>query len=187
MISIFLMVAVAVPALGKEGKDPPVSTTRDAQGIWHIEGGSLYDVFEAMGYAVATDRLFQMDLFRRQARGTLSELFGAEFLGSNFINGDIFIRNLMYSDDELTALYEDLDDDAKTIIQAYTNGVNRRIAEIYGNFLLMPYEYWIGSFYSVVVVGSGYSMLPTPWSINDVMAWLAILQRNFDPEGQPLH
>jgi len=48
--------------------DDPVTTTRDAQGIWFIEGGSLYDVFEAMGYAVATDRLWQIDIFRRTAR-----------------------------------------------------------------------------------------------------------------------
>ncbi len=49
----------------------PVTTTRDAQGVWFIEGGSLYDVFEAQGYAVATDRLFQMDLFRRGSRGNV--------------------------------------------------------------------------------------------------------------------
>jgi penicillin amidase len=180
MISILMVVVVAVPAFGD---DPPVQTTRDDQGIWHIEGGSLYDVFEAMGYAEATDRLFQMDLYRRAARGSLSELFGSEFLGSNFINQDIFIRNIMYSDDEYTALFDELSDDAKTVVQAYTMGINRRIGEVYGNFLLMPYEYWIGSFYAIVVESVGYSILPTPWTTNDVMAWLVLMQRNFDPEG----
>ena len=29
--------------------DPPVTTTRDGRGVWFIEGGSLYDAFEAMG------------------------------------------------------------------------------------------------------------------------------------------
>ena len=55
---------------------PPVTTTRDAQGIWFIEGGTLYDVYEAMGYAVATDRLWQMDLLRRVAQGRISEILG---------------------------------------------------------------------------------------------------------------
>ena len=127
--------------------------TRDSQGIWHIEGDSLYDTFEAMGYAVATDRLFQMELYRRQARGTLSELFGAEFLGSDFLSTDIFLRNLMYSEDELTELFEELSPDAQALIQGYVDGVNQRIAEIYTNFMLMPYEYWIGSFFSFFVEG----------------------------------
>ena len=179
-VALVLVAALVVPAFGQ---DEPVNTTRDDQGIWYIEGGSLYDVFEAMGYAEATDRLFQMDLFRRQARGTLSELFGAEFLGSNFINGDMFIRNLMYSDDELTAMFGELSADGQDIVRGYTDGVNRRILEIYGNFLLMPYEYWMGSFYSFFVLDLGYNMLPTPWAVNDVLAWMAVMQRNFDPEG----
>ncbi|MCK5379092.1 MAG: penicillin acylase family protein, partial [Acidobacteria bacterium] len=179
-IIFFLMVAVVVPAFAE---DPPVQTTRDERGVWFIEGGSLYDVYEAMGYAVATDRLWQMDLFRRTARGTLSELFGAEFLGSNFLNGDMFIRNFMYSEEELTQLFDELPDDDKTVIQGYVDGVNRRVVEIYGDFLLMPYEYWMGSFFSFVVEGLGYNMLPTPWTVEDAIAWMALLQRNFDPEA----
>jgi penicillin amidase len=136
-----------------------------------------------MGYAVATDRLFQMDLFRRQARGTLSELFGAQLLGREFLSGDLFIRNFMYSDDELTALYNELSPESQTIIQAYVDGVNRRVFEIYSNFMLMPYEYWIGSFFTIFVQKLDYNILPEPWTVNDTVAWVALLQRNFDPEG----
>ena len=57
---------MVAPAAGTSITDDPVTTTRDAQGIWFIEGGTLYDVLEAMGYAVAEDRLWQMDIFRRQ-------------------------------------------------------------------------------------------------------------------------
>jgi penicillin amidase len=163
--------------------DDPVTTTRDAQGIWFIEGGSLYDVYEAMGYAMATDRLFQMDTFRRSARGSMSELFGAEFLGQDFLTADITARLVMYSDDELTDMFNALSDDARTVVQAYVDGVNRRIFEIYGDWLLMPFEYWIGSFFSAFVEGLPYNMLPTPWTTNDVLGWLAALQRNFDGEA----
>ncbi len=176
-----VVMALALPAFGQP---EPVQTTRDELGVWYIEGGSLYDVFEAMGYAVATDRLFQMDLFRRQSRGTLSELFGAELLGMEFLSGDMFVRNFMYSEDELTALFDELSEDGQTIIQGYVDGVNRRISEIYGNFMLMPYEYWIGSFFTVFVEGLGYNILPEPWTVEDAVAWLALLQRNFDPEGR---
>ncbi len=179
-IIFFLMVAMVVPAFAD---DPPVQTTRDDRGVWFIEGGDLYDVYEAMGYAVATDRLWQMDLFRRNSRGTLSELFGAEFLGSDFLSGDIFIRNFMYSEEELTGLFNDLDDDGQVAVQGYVDGVNRRIFEIYGDWLLMPYEYWMGSFFSSFVGGLGYSMIPTPWTVEDVVAWMALMQRNFDPEA----
>ena len=177
----FLVAALAFPAFGQ---GPPVQTTRDAKGVWFIEGGSISEAFEAMGYAVATDRLFQMDLFRRQARGTLSELFGAELLGRQFLPTDLFIRNFMYSDDELTAMFEELSPDAKAIVQGYTAGINRRVAEIYSNFMLMPYEYWIGSFFTVFMEKLGYNILPKPWTENDVLAWVALLQRNFDPEGR---
>ena len=163
--------------------DDPVTTTRDAQGIWFIEGGSLYDVYEAMGYAVATDRLFQMDTFRRSARGSMSELFGAEFLGVDFLTADITARLVMYSDDELTEMFNGLSDDAQTVVQAYVDGINRRIFEIYGDWLLMPFEYWIGSFFSAFVEKLPYNMLPTPWTTNDVLGWLAALQRNFDGEA----
>ena len=146
----FLVVAVAVPAFGQ---DAPVSTTRDAQGIWYIEGGSLYDVYEAMGYAVATDRMFQMDSFRRSARGTMSELLGANFLGADSLSADILARNVMYSDDELTEMFNDLSEDAQTVVQAYVDGINRRVYDIYGNFHLMPFEYWAGSIYSYIVLG----------------------------------
>ena len=57
-----------------------LATTRDDKGVWFISGDpgeDLFYVFEAMGYAVATDRLWQAELYRRQARGTLSEIFGA--------------------------------------------------------------------------------------------------------------
>ena len=57
-----------------------VKTTRDDKGVWFITGSKqdkLYDVFEAMGYAVATDRLWQAETFRRSARGRLAEIFGA--------------------------------------------------------------------------------------------------------------
>jgi penicillin amidase len=157
----------------------PVSTTRDSQGIWFIEGGDLYDVFEATGYAVATDRLWQMDIFRRQGRGRLSEL-----LGASMVPTDVFLRTIDYSDDEYAAMFSTLSDDAQTVVTAYTDGVNRRISEFYaGNWMQMPYEYWLLGL-SSVLQGPGLPVLPAPWQINDVLATVTLHLRGFDPEGQ---
>jgi penicillin amidase len=162
--------------------DDPVTTTRDAQGIWFIEGGSLYDVYEAQGYAVATDRLFSMDLNRRQGSGTLSEVLGPDFIGT-----DIFLRTIGYSDEELEAEFATFSEDAQTAIQAYVDGINRRISEIEADWRVMPYEYWIGSFFFVFVEHMGMNFLPTPWTVNDTLRWATMFQRNIDSEGMPTH
>ena len=50
--------------------DSSLTVTRDDKGVWFISGDDdvpLYDVFKAMGHAVATDRLWQMELYRRTA------------------------------------------------------------------------------------------------------------------------
>ena len=61
----------ALPGLQHE-----VTVERDLWGIPHVRAGSLPDMVEAQGYVMAQDRLFQMDLLRRVARGQLSEIVG---------------------------------------------------------------------------------------------------------------
>lgn len=62
---------------------------RDANGIPHITGSTQKSAFFALGYTIAQDRLFQMDLQRRVARGELSEIFGEALLPT-----DKFLRTL---------------------------------------------------------------------------------------------
>ncbi|MEJ2581885.1 MAG: penicillin acylase family protein, partial [Acidobacteriota bacterium] len=159
--------------------DTPVTTTRDAQGIWFIEGGSLYDVYEARGYAVATDRLWQIDISRRTARGKLSEI-----LGPAGLELDVPMRIMGYSDEEYAAQFAALSADGQTVVQAYTDGINRRIGEFYaGDWLAMPYEYWLFCIQSVLLDGIGLPVLPTTWETADVLATMVLLARFFDGEG----
>jgi len=170
-----------VPAVVQAAQDGPVTTTRDAQGIWFIEGGSLYDVFEAMGYAVATDRLWQMDIYRRLARGKLSEI-----LGPAGLELDVPMRIMGYSDEEYAAQFAALSADVQTVVQAYTDGINRRIAEFnpVNRWLQMPFEYWLLCMQSVLLPGGpGIAVLPAPWETTDVLATMVLLARNFDGEG----
>src|SRR5699024_5876105 len=55
-----------------------VKITTDNIGVSQLEATNNKDLFFAQGYAQARDRLFQMDLSRRQASGTLSELVSAQ-------------------------------------------------------------------------------------------------------------
>src|SRR5271167_2517744 len=58
------------------GLQGAVTVERDQWGVPHIRAGSLEDMVEAEGYVMAQDRLWQMDLLRRLARGQLSEILG---------------------------------------------------------------------------------------------------------------
>ena len=54
----------------------PVEILRDAHGISHIYAKNEHDLFFAQGYVAASDRFFQLELWRRQATGTVAELLG---------------------------------------------------------------------------------------------------------------
>ena len=69
--------------------DSQVVVRRDAQGVPHIEGRSLDDVFFAQGYSIAEDRLLQLELGRRMAGGELAEVAGLRAL-----EGDLEVRRL---------------------------------------------------------------------------------------------
>src|SRR3990170_4290408 len=53
-----------------------VEILRDRWGVPHIYAGNLHDLFFAMGYAQAQDRLWQMEFNRRLAAGALAEVLG---------------------------------------------------------------------------------------------------------------
>ncbi|MDP9106728.1 MAG: penicillin acylase family protein, partial [Candidatus Eremiobacteraeota bacterium] len=91
---------------------------RDARGVAHIRAGSVHDVFVAEGYAMASDRLFQMDVTRRYVDGRL-----AEMLGSNLVRVDRRMRR--YGIRELAArVYEHSTDIERAMLTAFADGIN---------------------------------------------------------------
>jgi penicillin amidase len=58
------------------GVTQPVAIVRDSRGIPHVRAQNERDLFFAEGYLQATDRLFQLDLYRRLIQGRLSEILG---------------------------------------------------------------------------------------------------------------
>src|SRR6266566_4910441 len=63
--------------LQRAGLRETVIVRRDERGIPYIEAKNDEDLYFAQGFVTASDRLWQMDLFRRNARGELAEIFGA--------------------------------------------------------------------------------------------------------------
>ena len=55
-----------------------VTVKRDSKGVPHIKAENAHDLYFSQGYVQAQDRLFQMDLSRRQASGMLSEVVGKQ-------------------------------------------------------------------------------------------------------------
>ena len=122
---------------------------------------------------MAQDRLWQCETFRRNANGTLAEVFGAG-LNDNFINSDMLMRTTGYTDEEIQAAFDAMDEKYQTIVKGYVNGFNTRIDELKEDPTLVPIEF------------NSTGCPVTYWDVNDVLAWGAAMQRNFDPEGRGL-
>lgn len=111
-----------------------VTVITDEDGVPHIEAESLQDLYTAQGYVQAQSRMLQMDLSRRQASGTLSELIGKASLDSDKYFRTLGLRRAaeksleLYSDDELA------------VLEWFSEGVNAYIEEATENGTL-PIEY----------------------------------------------
>ncbi len=167
-----LVVASAFTVFAAEGPRASAATTRDASGVWYVTGSSLGDLYDGMGYAVATDRLWQCELYYRSATGRLSEL-----LGSSQLETDMFMRTIGYTPKELKKGFKALSADGQTMVKSFIAGYNRRVDEVRANPALLPFEF--------VALGAQMhaTVLPSKWTEYDVLAWLALLQREFDPEA----
>ncbi len=124
-----------VTSLQIAGLSQPVEILRDRWGINHIYAQNEPDLFFAQGYAAARDRLFQFEVWRRQATGTV-----AEILGRRELRRDTGARLHMFRgdlDDELNRYHPR----GKAIIEAYVRGVNAYIAETEAKPSLLPLEF----------------------------------------------
>jgi len=119
------------------GLQEPVEIVRDTWGINHIYAQNQHDLFFAQGYAAATDRLFQFEIWRRQATGTV-----AEILGKRELKRDIGTRLFKFRGDMTTEMNH-YHDEGVEIITAYTNGVNAYIEEILKTPEQLPIEFKI--------------------------------------------
>ncbi|TMJ19917.1 MAG: penicillin acylase family protein [Alphaproteobacteria bacterium] len=119
------------------GLSAPVEIVDDPYGVPHIRARSIPDAFFGQGYAVARDRLFQLDLAHRRELGRLAEAFGAEFAAHDAAARLFLFRGDL--DSELAAVPAHL----VACARAYAAGINARIDEVMADPALLPLEYSI--------------------------------------------
>ena len=148
----------AIPDYNKnvsvQGIKEEVTILRDTFGIPHVYAQNEWDLYKAVGFTMAQDRLWQMDLLRRVTQGRLSEI-----LGKDQLNTDLLMRALRIQEKSETILAS-ADPKIVASLQSFADGVNNYIE----NYPLPP-EFKV----------LGYK--PEPWqpvhSINLIgyMAW----------------
>jgi penicillin G amidase len=106
------------------GITAPVEIVRNNDNVPHIFGATDEDVFFALGFAHAQDRLWQMTMLRRTAQGRLSELFGP-----TTIKVDELLRRLDLYGLALQSV-DAQDDQTKRALAAYAAGVNAWIGAV---------------------------------------------------------
>lgn len=99
-------------------------TQRDSDGMYRIDAANEADMARVVGYLQARDRMFQMDLLRRVARGEVAELLGDQIVGDkSVLDSDRFNRFIGHKQAAEQMLAGMAPDD-RLLLDAYTAGVN---------------------------------------------------------------
>ena len=122
-VSFLLGLAGCAPA------DPPADTAevrivRDNYGTPHIYADEVYGLYFGYGYAIAQDRLFQMEMARRSTQGTV-----AEILGLDYVDFDKNVRQ-HFDPASIQRQLEALNQKDKDVFEGYAAGMNAWLAEI---------------------------------------------------------
>jgi penicillin amidase len=151
---------IAIPGLEK-----PVEILRDKWGVPHIYAQNANDLFFAQGFITARDRLFQLDVWRRQNSGHLAEIAGERALARDRIARLVRFRG------NWDAEWNAYSPDAKQIARAFTAGINAYIDRVEGK---LPIEFKAAGF------------APGKWVPEDVAARIAglLMTRNTTREVQ---
>ena len=106
-----------------ENLSDPVTVFRDSMGIPHIYASNEMDLYRTVGYVMAQDRLWQMDLLRRITAGRLSEV-----LDPGLVNADQLFRALDFTAKSEMVLSR-LDPEITAILEAFSDGINQYIEQ----------------------------------------------------------
>ncbi|HAZ12810.1 MAG: hypothetical protein A2X86_04105 [Bdellovibrionales bacterium GWA2_49_15] len=123
-----------------EGLKNNVTVIRDEFGIPHIKAKLEKDLFFALGFSMASDRLFQMDIMRRIASGRLSEIFGKKTLKIDVLLRNLRIKRAM--DDYLKSNLSKIDPVMLENFESYLAGVHHfmKTQPLPPEFLILGYE-----------------------------------------------
>lgn len=173
ILAVFLYVGylkkASVPDYNKQvilkGITGEVTVYRDQYGIPHLYATNDDDLYRAVGFVMAQDRLWQMDILRRLTSGRLSEL-----LGEKMLNTDLLMRSLRITE-KSEKLLAGLDPAVRKALEAFSEGVNH-----YMQKYPLPPEFKILGYHpepwepvnSINLIGYMSWDLTTPWE-NEVV------------------
>lgn len=131
--------------------DEAVSIYRDAYGTPHVFADSNRGVYYGYGYAVATDRLFQMEMLRRTTQGRVAEVLGKQYLAL-----DKKVRS-SYDHPGVVGQLAALAPSEREILQAYADGFSARVTQVIADRdTLLPVEF------------TEFGFMPDAWDAYDV-------------------
>jgi penicillin amidase len=142
-----------------------VKIVRDAYGVPRVFAATVEGLFAGDGYAVAEDRAWQLETYRLDAEGRLSEVYG-----KRFVERDEEVRRDGLTREELEQEFSQLPQRDQRILQAYAAGVNGYVARAESANSLPP-EF------------KKYGVHPKPWAVEDSMAIMAMMSRRFGGSG----
>ncbi|MEQ1765287.1 MAG: penicillin acylase family protein [Pyrinomonadaceae bacterium] len=135
VVAILAFTALAQDSVSVKGLKEKVTVARDSYSRSYISAANESDLYFAQGYITASDRLWQMDMMRRVARGETAELSG-----SRTLEEDKRWRRLGFAktvDDSI----RHLDPALRSALDSYAAGVNAYIATL--NDTTLPIEFRI--------------------------------------------
>lgn len=103
------------------GLQGSVTVRYDERGVPHIRAENETDLYRALGYVHAQDRLFQMEVLRRLSRGELAEVLGPKLLDTDKLFRSLRIRER--ADRYVAGL--DRQSPAWKALEAYLDGINQ--------------------------------------------------------------
>ncbi|WP_445404598.1 penicillin acylase family protein [Acinetobacter vivianii] len=149
--------SIETPPLSKQ-----ITIKRDSFGTPHIYAKDSYGLFYGYGYAVATDRLFQMEMSKRTGLGTV-----AEVLGPDYVQYDIATHS-RFNPENIRQQIARLSPEDRAIFEGYAAGFNKRVKEVLANPALMPKEF------------VDYGFKPSSWETEDIaMVWVGLILNRF--------
>jgi penicillin amidase len=132
----------------------PVTVQRDRWGVPHIYAANNHDLFAALGYVHAQDRLWQMELNRSMGNGQLAAIFGELVLPT-----DRFVRVLGLGRQARSEV-ERMADEPRSLVESYVQGINTFVEtnenRLSPEFSLLRHQ-------------------PRPWDAADVVVWSKVI------------
>jgi penicillin amidase len=163
LLPLLLLTALSAPARAEiapavrqetralPGLTAPGRIVIDHWGIPHIRAASPRDAFFLQGYAVARDRLWQIDLWRKRGLGRLAASFGPDFVAQ-----DRASRLLLYRGD-MAAEWANYPPEARDWTAGFAAGINAFVADTRAGRQPLPVEF--------TATGSG----PEIWAADDIV------------------